>query len=113
MRYYLSGSITKTKNFKEIFKRAEALLRFFGVEDIFNPALVNLRIPYSEDTKHTVWKPYMKHDLKMLADADVLVLLPGWYKSRGVRLELIVCWFLGIRVVTFDRLVKELQNGNS
>jgi hypothetical protein len=49
----------------------------------------------------------------MLADADVLVLLPGWYKSRGVRLELIVCLFLGIRIVTFNRLVKELKNDNS
>jgi hypothetical protein len=113
MRYYLSGSITKTKNFKEFFNKAESRLRLLGADEIFNPASVDLYIPYTEETKHTVWKPYMKHDLKMLVDADVLVLLPGWYKSRGVRLELVVCLFLGIRIVTFNRLVKELQNGNS
>jgi hypothetical protein len=113
MQYYLLGSITKTKNFHELFKGCESKLRFLGVTDIFNPAIVDLHIPCTEKTKHTVWKPYLMHDLKMLADADVLVLLPGWYKSRGVRLELIVCLFLGIKIVTFNRLVKELKNGNS
>ena len=76
MKYYLSGSITKTKDFKFVFKAAEYQLRFLGVTDIFNPASVDLRIPYTEKTKHSVWKPYMKHDIKMLVDADVLVLLP-------------------------------------
>jgi hypothetical protein len=113
MRYYLSGSITKTENFKDIFKSAETRLRSLGVDDIFNPAFVDLNIPYTEKTKYAVWKPYMKHDLKMLVDADVLVLLPGWYKSRGVKLELIICWFLCVRVVTLKRLMKELQNGDS
>jgi hypothetical protein len=55
----------------------------------------------------------MKHDLKMLVDADVLILLPGWWKSRGVKLELIICWFLNIRIVPFKRLIKELKSGNS
>jgi hypothetical protein len=48
----------------------------------------------------------------MLADADVLVLLPEGYKSRGVKLKLIIRRFLGIRVVTLKRLVKELRSGN-
>jgi hypothetical protein len=111
--YYLSGSITNTKNFKEVFNDAESVLRFLGADDIFNPASVDLHIPYTEETKFTVWKPYMRYDLKMLADADVLVLLPGWWRSRGAKLELIICRFLGIRVVTLKRLVKELTNGNS
>jgi hypothetical protein len=113
MRYYLSGPITKIKNFKEIFKNAESQLRLLGVADIFNPASVDLHIPYTEETKHTVWMPYMKHDLKILVDADVLVLLSGWWRSRGVKLELVICLFLGIRIVTLKRLVKELNNGDS
>jgi hypothetical protein len=113
IRYYLSGSITKTKNFKDIFKSAETQLRSLGAEDIFNPTTVDLNIPYSKETKAQTWKLYMKYDLSILVNADVLVLLPGWWISRGVKLELIVCFFLGIRVVTFKRLVKELKNGDS
>jgi hypothetical protein len=105
MRYYISGSITKTKNFKEVFKQSEDSLHSLGADDVFNPATSDLKIPYSEKTKGEVWKPYMKYDLKMLVDVDGLVLLPG--------LELIARWFLGIRVATFKRLVKELRNGNS
>ena len=113
MLYYLSGSITKTKNFKYFFNTKEVELRKLGIKDIFNPAKVDLRIPYTEETKRTVWKPYMKYDLKKLIDADVLVLLPGWWKSKGVRLEIIVCLFLGIRIVRFNKLVRELSHGNS
>jgi hypothetical protein len=113
MRYYLSGSITKNKYFKEYFENSETQLRSLGATDIFNPASVDLHIPYTEKTKHTVWKPYMKHDLKMLVDVDVLILLPGWWKSRGVKLELIICWFLNIRIVTLKQLVKELKSDNS
>jgi hypothetical protein len=113
MRYYLSGSITKTKNFKDVFKNAENSLRSLGVNSIFNPAESDLDVPYSEETKGDVWKDYMKYDLKMLVDSDVLVLLPGWYRSRGAKLEMVVCWFLGIRVVSLKNLVKELKRGNS
>jgi hypothetical protein len=111
MRYYLSGSITKTKNFKEIFNKAETLLRFLGADDIFNPASVDLHIPYTEKTKHTVWKPYMKYDIKILVDADILVLLPGWWKSRGVKFEIIICLFMGIKIITFKKLLRELKRG--
>jgi hypothetical protein len=113
LKYYLSGAITHQPDFKTYFKTAETQLRFLGVDRIFNPADVDLHIPYTEDTKHTIWKQYMKYDLKMLVDADVLILLPGWWRSRGARLELIVCFFLDIRVVTLKRLIGELKNGNS
>jgi hypothetical protein len=113
LKYYLSGAINLQRVFKTYFKSAETQLRLLGIDRIFNPADVDLHIPYTEDTEHSIWKQYMKYDLKMLVDADVLVLLPGWWRSRGVRLELIVCFFLGIRVVTLKRLIGELKNGNS
>jgi hypothetical protein len=52
MRYYLSVPITKKDNFKKYFKDAENLLRLRGIDDIFNPARVDLNIPYTEKTKN-------------------------------------------------------------
>jgi hypothetical protein len=112
MRYYLSGTITKKDNFKRYFKDAENMLRLYGIDDIFNPASADLNIPYTENTKKSVWKFYMKYDIKMLVDADVLVLLPNWKKSRGVSLEVHIAKELDIRIIKFNDLIKELLNAS-
>jgi hypothetical protein len=100
LKYYLSGAITNQPDFKVYFKGYEDELRHWGIFDIFNPATVDL----PEDAK---WETCMKYDLKFLMDCDVLVLLPNWKKSRGVKLELHIARALGIRIVKFTDLIKE------
>jgi hypothetical protein len=38
--------------------------------------------------------------VRQVSTADVLYLLPGWWKSKGARLELDVALALGLEVVT-------------
>jgi hypothetical protein len=100
LRYYLSGAITKQPDFKKYFKEYEDELRHWGITDIFNPAETD----WPKDVK---WETCMKYDLKILVDCDVLVLLPNWKKSRGVKLETRIAKALGIRIVKFSNLLKE------
>jgi hypothetical protein len=101
LKYYLSGAITRQPDFKKYFKEYEDMLRIRGASDIFNPA--------EADWPHDVkWETCMKHDLKILMDCDVLVLLPNWRKSRGVALEIHVAKALDIRIMKFNDLIKEI-----
>jgi hypothetical protein len=106
LRYYLSGAITKQPHFREYFNQYEDTLRKDGVVDIFNPAGVD----WCEGVK---WEICMKYDLKELMDCHVLVLLPNWRKSRGAKLEVRIAKALGIRVVSFDKLIWEVRSNAS
>jgi len=106
MKYYLSGAISSQPDFKVYFKKFEDELRFWGIKDIFNPAAID----WPENVK---WEVCMKYDIKILMDCDCLVLLPNWRKSRGAKLERYIGKQLGIRVVKFYDLLKEITpNGN-
>jgi hypothetical protein len=99
MKYYLSGAITGQPDFKNYFKNHENELRHWGIFDIFNPAATS----WPEGVK---WEICMRYDLKFLVDCDVLVLLPNWKRSRGATFEVFVAKALGIRIVTFEDLIK-------
>jgi predicted secreted Zn-dependent protease len=100
MKYYLSGAITRQPDFEAYFKAYEDGLRHWGITDIFNPASVK----WPPDAE---WEICMRYDLKVLADCDVLVLLPNWRKSRGAKLELRIAKELGLRVVKVNDLIRE------
>jgi hypothetical protein len=100
LKYYLSGAITYQPDFKAYFRKYEDELRHWGINDIFNPA----EIEWPENVK---WETCMKHDLKILTDCDILVLLPNWENSRGAELEVHVARKLGIWVVNVHDLLKE------
>jgi hypothetical protein len=105
LKYYLSGAITHQPDFKDYFAKYESELRSKGITDIFNPAATS----WPKDVK---WETCLKYDLKTLVDCDCIVLLPNWKKSRGVSLEVYVARELGIRVVKFDDLIKELLDAS-
>ena len=44
------------------------------------------------------WADYLKRDLQMLVSCRGIVLMQGWHKSRGARLELHVALELGFEV---------------
>jgi hypothetical protein len=102
LKYYLSGAITHQPDFKAYFKKYEEELQYWGIDNIFNPAAVE----WPQDVK---WETCMKYDLKILVNCDVLVLLPNWKKSKGVKLEIHIAKALGIRVIAIRSLIKEVM----
>ena len=101
MKYYLSGAITSQPDFKDYFRKFEEELRYWGVTDIFNPAATD----WPKDVR---WEVCMKFDIKILVDCDCMVLLPNWKKSKGAKVEIYLCKKLGIRIVKFNDLMKEI-----
>ncbi len=45
------------------------------------------------------WLDYMRGDVKMIADADMVVTLSGWHNSRGAKVEVELALGLGLPVM--------------
>jgi hypothetical protein len=45
------------------------------------------------------WREHMRADLRMLADCDAILLLPGWGRSRGAYIEQKVAQILGMQIL--------------
>lgn len=90
-RCYLSGAITGTTDYKERFSKYADKLRQSGYV-VFNPAAANLE-GWPEGK-------ILAHELEwILTEADAIALIPGWEKSRGVKLELAAAEFKRIEVI--------------
>lgn len=104
-KYYLSGAITGIVNYKQYFDGFEQRLRECGVtEDIFNATANDMGAD-------ATWEDYMRFDIKCLMDSEMLVLLPNWKKSRGVKVEMDLCKTVGIPIIKFNDLIKQLKGG--
>lgn len=89
-RTYISGPMTGLPGFNHpAFHAAAAALRAAGRE-VFNPAENGL-------PAEAPWAEHMRADIRALMDCDVIHLLPGWWKSRGARLEHYVAIRLGMQ----------------
>lgn len=90
-RVYISGPITGIEQLnRPAFEQAAIKLQAAGLTAV-NP----------HDNGQPEWAPWQTHmraDLKILVDCDALVLLQGWEKSKGAKLERLVAVGLGLRV---------------
>ncbi|WP_225784689.1 DUF4406 domain-containing protein [Xenophilus sp. Marseille-Q4582] len=93
-RWYIAGPMTGLPelNFPAFHARA-AELRAAGFE-VENPAEINA------DPK-AKWEDCMKADIARLVTCDAVLLLPGWEKSRGARLEAHIAQELGLQLVAY------------
>jgi hypothetical protein len=78
-------------NFPEFIRQAE-WLRFHGW-DVVSPAESGLDLGLE-------WADYLRHDLGLLCGCDTIVLMDGWHKSKGARLEHHIAVELGMQVLT-------------
>ncbi len=104
-KVYISGPVSGMPNEnREAFAMIE---RFFTRRAIrcVNPVrLATLALPAGSS-----WVEYLKFDLYELIDCTAIVLLRGWWRSRGAILEAIVAWFLGYRFISIRVIEEELR----
>lgn len=104
MRLYLAGPMTSIPQFNiPEFDRVANELRALGF-DIVSPAelddeetrRISLASPDGAlatlETHNKTWGDFLARDVKLLADEGIqgVVVLPGWERSRGARLETFV-----------------------
>ena len=101
MTIYISGPMTgyPELNFP-LFADVALALRMGGF-DVINPA----ELPQKEDPS---WADCMRVDIAALIECESIVMLPGWQRSRGARLELHIARELGLRVYGLHTLLAEL-----
>jgi hypothetical protein len=105
MKFYIAGPMTNIPQFNiPMFDRAAAKLRMMGY-DIVSPAeldspemrAIALQSPDGKMGPHEkmageTWADVLARDVKVITDQvdGGVIVLPGWYKSRGARLEVFV-----------------------
>ncbi len=104
MRLYLAGPMSGIQQFNfPAFREAATGLRARGY-DVVSPAeldnpkqrAVSLASPDGDDEARVrmtgeTWGDLLARDVKLVADeVDGIAVLPGWYRSRGARLETFV-----------------------
>lgn len=100
MIVYIAGKMTGLSDLGKVaFSRAESMLTGLGYT-VINPAWLGDDLPK---------KFYMPTCLTMLAQADALVLLEGWEKSPGARLEKQFAEYQEMPVYALEYLLKKEQ----
>ena len=102
---YISGPMTGLPNLNTgAFNDAEDKLRKAGWADIRNPA--RLAVNEYENLPRSL---YLRSDLRQLLDCQAILLLRGWEKSKGARLEALIADEVGIRRV-YEKETKGKSN---
>lgn len=102
MKIYIAGPMTGLPDYNfPAFNAAAAHLRGMGHE-VVNPA----ELPAPDDP---TWPNYMRGALRAMLTCEAVVLLPGWVRSNGARLERIVADRL--RMPVYDYAHFERQGG--
>lgn len=102
---YLSGPMTGLPGFgRERMRFAEGLARQCWPDaEVVNPADV---------PADWTWEQAMEQDLRTLRErATVVVLLSGWEKSKGARLEVRIALERNLPIVSFEELLHSCFKG--
>lgn len=109
MNIYISGPMSGIKDYNyPAFNQIAELLRANG-HKVYNPAEISpplVRKNKPVMTKREIWIWYMKKALTLMLKADVVVLLPGWKKSKGACLEVYIAGALDYRIIEESELVE-------
>ena len=98
-RIYLSGPMTGKPDLNEwAFRDLEYLIRFDYryTGDIVNPHTIQKAL--SAGGRPVTIPELMEEDLYQLLQCKVMIMLPGWEKSKGAQLERQIARFLGMKI---------------
>lgn len=104
---YISGRITKNKNWEKDFQKAEEYLVKLGFSkyEIKNP--LNLDKESKEIWgNNPTYVQYMIHDIHELIFCTDIYMLRGWWRSKGARLERHIAKVLGLGIIYQKRCDK-------
>ncbi len=95
---YISGPMTGYPEYNyPAFIAAEEKLRKLGYVNIINPAKI--------DHPDTDWNNCIRRAIVALMGADTVVLLPGWDRSKGAKIEYYLAANLGLSVKSYKSLI--------
>jgi nucleoside 2-deoxyribosyltransferase len=106
MNIYLAGPMRGIpQDNHPAFDRAASDLRAMG-HTVFSPAEHDRDAGQPHGiTDGKALKKQILWDLERIAEVDAVVLLDGWIKSSGVRLELEMARFVGVPVFTLSEVI--------
>lgn len=97
LRVYIAGPMTGWPEFNfPAFDKAEATLTAAGYKYVHNPAVIG-RL-WGTGRPHSF---YMRKAIEKLLQSDAIIMLRGWEKSRGARLELQIARTLNLKELPF------------
>lgn len=100
MRIYIAGQMTDLEDYNyPAFNEAAERLRVRG-HDAVNPA-------ESEIDPDAEWHLHLRNAIGLLVTCDTIVLLHGWHRSKGARLEHHIALELGMAVLTLAEALEE------
>lgn len=101
---YISGPITGVKDWKEKFDKAYRDLKELGFMCVHNPREIadGVNTVFAVSRREPEYRDYMKADLKMLLNCDVIYMLKGWEKSSGAVLERQIAQALKMEIMYED-----------
>lgn len=92
-KIYISGPISGRPNGnRDLFDRAAiSICKDYNYP--INPHTIGAYLPAGSS-----WLAYMRVCIAALAEADAVLMLPGWLRSRGARLEWFIAWRMGLKI---------------
>lgn len=105
MHAYISGPMTGYDDWNyPAFHQAAADLRHRGHE-VTSPAEQDEFSGLDPDVAE--WADFIRWDIAVLVQCDTIVLLSGWHRSKGARLEHHIALELGMAVLTLAEALEE------
>ncbi len=101
-RIYISGPMSglPEHNFPA-FEAAAKALRARGHE-VVSPHEVDTLPSLGTGDKDAIWRAYMREDIALLVRCQKVVRLPGWEKSRGAMLEVLIAENLKMEIEDYE-----------
>lgn len=96
MKIYLSGPMTGYEGYN--YPAFHAFASMLRNHLVVSPAEQDEESGLAPGTN--TWEEFIRWDLRVLLDCEAIVLMDGWHKSRGARLEHHVADALGMKVLT-------------